>query len=116
MTLISNTCITGTHPLPWRLSKEAINTIDERVRNIIYPHGIPGVADGQNSFFKDMGRVWRTADRLVALLAVLPTVLRDYIPPVRAGIRKLIWGLKILEGRCISGVDAYHLKCEPGYH
>ena len=113
---VSFTNNAGTHPLPWRLTKEAMDVVDRRVRNIVYPHGIPTVADANNSFVKDMGRVWRTRDRLVALLTVLPTASRGYIPALRAGIRKLVWGLKLLEGRCMTVNEAHESNCEAGCH
>ena len=87
---ISSTVCIGTHPLPWQLSPTAIKVIDDRVKKIVYPHNVASVANEQDSFFTDAGRVWKANDRLVAFLAVLPTVLRDYVPHVRAGISHLI--------------------------
>ena len=70
---------TGTKPLPWRLTKNASIEIDERIRSIVYPHGINGCSKGDSSFLRKSGRTWRTAEKLTALLCILPTVLRDYV-------------------------------------
>ena len=59
-------------------------------------------------------RSWRAADRILALLVILPTVLRDYLPALRAGIRKFVWGLRILRGRCINGAEAYEFGVTAG--
>ena len=44
----------------------------------------------------------------------MTTALRGYVPIVRSALRKLIWGLRILEGRCISGNEAVALNVQPG--
>ena len=97
---------TGIEPLPWRLTTEAIEVIDARVINIIYAHGMPACSKEGSSFFKNMNRVWRSADKLVAFLRILVTVLRDYVPEVRAALRKFVWGLKLLQGRRVSHAEA----------
>ena len=61
-----------------------------------------------------MNRVCRSADKLVAFLVILTTALRGYVPEFRAGLRKLIWGLRILQGRCISGEEAFQLNVPKG--
>lgn len=98
--------LAGDAPLPWRLTKESIKRIEERIKNIIYPHGIDGCSNDDGSFINGF-RSWRAADRILALFVILPTVLRDYIPELRAGIRKFVLGLRILQGRCINGKEAY---------
>ena len=100
--------------MPWRLTREAVEKIDDRVRNIVYPHGINGCSKDGSSFLRKSGRTWRTADKLTALLTILPVVLRDYVPKVRAGVRKVILGLRILEGRCVNSDEAARLGVQGG--
>ena len=108
----ARTRASGSKPLPWRLQKKAIDEADKRVRNIVYPHGTNGCSKDGASFFK--GSLWRTAEKLTALLIILTTSIRDYIPAVRTGLRKLIWGLRILEGRCVNANEAIHVNVQPG--
>ena len=63
---------------------------------------------------KDMNRVRTSAQKIFSLMNILTTVLKDYVPEVRHGLRKLVWGLKILEGRCISSNEAEKLNIHPG--
>ena len=103
----------GDAPLPWRLTKQAVARIESRIKNIVYPHGIDGCSNDDGSFINGV-RSWRAADRILALLVILPTVLRDYIPELRAGIRKLVLGLRYLKGRCINGAEAFEFGITPG--
>ena len=105
---------TGCKPLPWRLSEDAINRLDQRVRNIVYPHNTNGCSKEGSSFFKKSGRAWRTAEKIMALLNILPTALRDYVPTVRTALRTLVWGLRLLEGRCLSANEARSMGVLPG--
>lgn len=106
--------MSGCTPLPWRLTDKGIAEVDKRVCNIVYPHGVNGCSKDDNSFLKKSGRTWRTADKLTALLYILPTVLRGFVPAVRAGLRKLIWGLRVLEGRCINEVEGARMNVHAG--
>ena len=36
------------------------------------------------------------------------------MPTVREGFKKVIWGLRILQGRCINVIEAVKLKVQPG--
>ena len=47
-------------------------------------------------------------------MVVLTTSIRDYVPALRDGLRKVVWGLRILSGRCLSGVEAISLGIDPG--
>ena len=38
--------------------------------------------------------------------------MRGYVPEVRDGLRKLIWELKILEGRCVNAAEACRLNIQ----
>ena len=79
----------------------------------MYPHGIDGCSNDDGSFINGF-RSWRAADRILALLVILPTVLRDYIPELSAGVRKFVVGLRLLQGRCINGAEAFEFGITPG--
>ena len=99
--------------LPWRLTPGAQDVVNRRVSNIIYPHYTPVCGLGDETFIKRTG-CWRTASKLIALLVILVPVLRGYVPKFRAGLRKLIHGLKILEGQVYSVDEARALNLDPG--
>lgn len=99
----------GTGALPWRLTKEAIKVIDARIENIVYPHGPAGCSKDGAGFMKNLNRARRISQKLLGLLTILPTVLRDYVPEVREGIRKFVLGMKLLEGRCVNAMEAMEL-------
>ena len=100
-------------PLPWRLTRDAQDVINDRVANIIYPHYTPVCGLGGESFIKRTG-CWRTASKLIALCVILVPALRGYVPELRAGARKFVHGLKILEGQVYSIDEAKTLNLDPG--
>ena len=51
---------------------------------------------------------------MLALLVILPTVLRDFVPELRAGLRKFVWGMRILQGRCFNSSQAMEAGIVPG--
>lgn len=106
--------IAGTGKLPWRLTPEAIEVIDARIRSIVYPHGLAGCSKDGASFIKNLNRARRISQKLLAFLVLLPTVLQDYVPELRKGIRKFVLGLKILEGRCLNARECVEHNVEIG--
>ena len=113
----------GCKPLPWRLSVHAAQEVDRRVCNIVYPHGVNGCSKDDVGFLLKSGRTWRTADKLTALLCILPTVLRGYVHAVRVGVRKVIWALRILQvhthtrahnARCTNTITHLHTHTRRG--
>lgn len=100
-------------PLPWRLSAEAQEIVNKRVAGIIYSHYTPVCGLDDETFIKRTG-CWRTASKLIALCVILVPALRDYVPAFRAGLRKLILGLRILEGQTYSVNEARALNVGPG--
>ena len=87
-----------------------MNVIDARVERIVYPHGPAGCSKEGAGFFKNLNRARRMSQKLLAFLVILPTVLRGYVREVRTGLRKLILGLRLLEGRCVNAQEARDLN------
>lgn len=102
------------NPLPWRLSDVARNIINKRALNVVYPHYTPMCNIPDDSFINGSG-CWRTASKLVAFLVLLVPTLRGFVPKFRAGLRSLIWGIRILEGRTLSVQQANALNLESGF-
>ena len=101
-------------PLPWRLTPLARKIVNERLLRISYPHYTPVCHTGSDSFINRAG-CWRTASKLIAFLVLLVPALRGFVPKFRAGLRSLIWGLRILEGQTISVTEADTLHLERGF-
>lgn len=89
---------TGKGLLPWRLSPLALSVADKRVLNIVYPRYTPSCSKDGASFWKNANRVWRTADKLLAFLVIMPTSMRGLGVSSFPGIRRLVHGLRLLEG------------------
>ena len=104
----------GKRPLPWRLSKRVLMLLDQRTLNIVYPRYTPSCSRDGQSFWLNPNRVWRTADKIVAFLVIMPTSMRGCGLPVRIAIRRLVYGLRLLEGQCVSETRALALHVEPG--
>ena len=78
-----------------------------------HPHP-PSTTLQHTPFPQKSGRVWRTSEKLTALLVILPTVLRGFVPAVRKGLNKVILGLRILQGRCVNGTEAAKMRVHQG--
>ena len=101
------------NPLPWRLTPAARQVVNNRALRVCYPHYTPLCSIDSDSFINGAG-VWRTANKLLALMVLLVPLLRGYLPAVRLGLRSLIWGIRILEGQTISVNEADALHVERG--
>ena len=58
------------NPLPWRLSKDACTLMDQRVRNIRWPHGLTRCCKGEFSFWIKPEAFWRTSQRVLAFQVI----------------------------------------------
>ena len=97
--------------LPWRLTDLARAIVNQRLLNVSYPHYTPVCNIPGTSFINGAG-IWRTANKLIAFLVLLVPALRGFVPKLHAGLRSLIWGLRILEGQTLSVNEAGELKVE----
>ena len=102
------------NPLPWRLNDVAREIVNQRILRVSYPHYTPTCNIDKDSFINRAG-IWRTASKLVAFLILLVPSLRGFVPKLHAGLRSLIWGLRILEGKVISVNEADKLGVERGF-
>ena len=102
-------------PLPWRVSLEAFNEVDRRIRAMVYPHNTERVInkDGR-SFLRLTEASNKHSKKILALLVILPTVLRGFIQALRRGLRLFVLGLRMLEGQVHSFNECRRLGVEPG--
>ena len=102
------------NPLPWRLTDRGREIVNERLMRISYPHYTPVCSIDDDSFINRAG-IWRSANKLIAFLVLLVPSLRGLVPKFRAGLRSLIWGIRILEGQPISVKEADALGVDRGF-
>ena len=98
-------------PLPWRLSPQAKETVNRRATTLCYPHYTPVCHVGKDSFFNRAG-CWRTASKLLAFLVLLVPLLFGFVKPFREGLRRVVYGLRILQGQTCSFNEAKSLNLE----
>ena len=96
-------------PLPWRLSPKARVVVNKRAATLCYPHYTPVCHIGKDSFIKGTG-CWRTASKLICFLVILVPILRGFVTTFRAGLRRVVYGLRILEGQSCSANEAVSLN------
>lgn len=78
--------------LPWRLTPEELVVVDKCVRRIVYPQHCETVGTTLKSFWRDTAATWKMSQRLLTLLIIIPTCLRDYVPRLHRVILTLVWG------------------------
>lgn len=100
--------------LPWRLSREAFDEVDRRVLRMVLPHNTEAVTKQGRTFLRFTNASNKTSKKLLALLVILPTVLRGYIQPLRRALRLLVLGLRMLDGQVHSYNECIRLGVEPG--
>ena len=101
-------------PLPWRLSAEAFQEVNRRVRAMVYPHNTERPIKKGKTFLNYTAAAKKMKVTHLVLLVILPTVLRDYIQPFRRGLRLFVLGLRMLEGQVHSYNTCVRLGVEPG--
>ena len=78
-----------------------------------YGPSLFGCIPAGQSFLRSTSATKKTAEKILALLVVLPTVLRHYIRQLRRGICLLVLALRMLEGQVHSYNECRRLGVEP---
>lgn len=99
------------HPLPWQLSPAAHSVVNTRAVELCYPHYTPVCHIGNDSFLNRTG-CWRSASKLLCFLVILVPILSGYVTTFRTGLRRVVHGLRILEGRTCSVNEAATMNME----
>ena len=105
--------LTPSH-LPWRLTREAFEEVDRRIVSMIFPHNTERVTKDGKSCLRAPAATCKTSKKLIMLLYVFPTVLRDYVQPLRRGLRTVVLALRMLDGQVHSFNECQRLNIEPG--
>ena len=100
--------------LPWRLSRTAFDQVDRRVLRMVFPHNTESLVKDGRTFLQYSNASNKTSKKLLALLVVLPTVLRGHVQALRRGLRLVVLGLRMLEGQVHSYNECIRLGVEPG--
>ena len=85
-------------PLPYRLTRAQITTLDRRMSLLLWPHYIERLYYDGHSFWTHPSRMWKMRRKLRLLYYILPTQIRDQIPPVRHALYTFVWAMRRLEG------------------
>ena len=103
----------GGAPPPWRLTAAQVNLMDARVKSMWWPHYADKLAWKGHSFWKRTDRIWKAKHRLLALLSVLPTCLRGFVPHSHLALVHVVDSCRQLEGACMSLRQAIDLNICP---
>ena len=100
--------------LPWRLTPEEIKILDDRMSHVTWPHHCDPLYYGGYSFWVKPNRLWKTNRKVLLLLFILATQIRDKVPRLRTALFLLIWALRRLDGQVYSWDDARRMNILPG--
>jgi len=99
---------------PWRLLRDEVRLLDEKVRSIWTPHYVEPLSRDGHSFFTHSDRMWKCKHKATILMVLLPTLLEDLVPAVHEAILLLVWALRRLDGQVVSVEEAVRLGVTPG--
>ena len=99
---------------PWRLTKDQVNLMDERVRRMWWPHYTDLLTRDGASFWKKPDRMWKAKHKWFCLMTILPTCLNGYVAALHMSLLYIISALKSLMGQLYSAIEALERGEEPG--
>lgn len=99
---------------PWRLSKDAVKTVDRRVCRMWWPHYVDKLCRDNHSFWTRSDRMWKATHKHYALMVILPTCLHGFVPAVHTALLTIVDALRRLDGEVISIAEALRRGVEPG--
>ena len=102
--------------LPWRLTREQVQMLDERVRRMWWPHYRDKLHSKGFSFWKKTKNCWKSKHKLTILLVLLPTLLCGCVPAVHRAIMKIVFALRRLDGLVLSLAEAKKRGVQPESH
>ena len=102
--------------LPWRLGKDDIAILDQRVRDMMWPHYMDILLKKGVSFWRKSETCPKCKDKSYIFLVLLPTLLRGFVPSVHRAILTLVYGLRLLDGQVVSAAEAEEIGVMAGSH
>ena len=85
-------------PLPYRLASAQITMLDRRMGRLVWPHYVERLHYKGHSFWTRPSRIWKMRRKLRLMYYILPTQIRDQVPPVRHALNTFVWAMRRLEG------------------
>ena len=101
-------------PLPWRLTRENLRVVDRRILDMYWPHGTHRLGKNGYSFFIKSCRAWKSRDKMMIFMVLLPTCLRGFVTALHQAILQLVYALRRLEGQVLSINQAKQVGVMPG--
>ena len=93
-------------PLPWRLTREQLRFLDDRLSRVVWPHYVERLYYKGFSFWLKPNRMWKARRKYRLLYFMLVTQLRDQVPAVSHALETFVWAMRRLEGQVYSLEDA----------
>ena len=100
--------------LPWRLTRDAFEEVDRRIVSMVFPQHTERVTKNGKSCFRLGAATCKTSKKMIMLLYILPTVLRDYVQAFRRGLRFIVLAIRMIDGQVYSFNKCQRLNVEPG--
>ena len=98
----------GNGPLPYRLTRAQIKVLDDRMGLLLWPHYVERLYYEGHSFWTHPSRMWKMRRKLRLLYYILPTQIRDQVPPVRHALYTFVWAMRRLEGCWLWNTVQYY--------
>ena len=86
-------------PLKWRLTKEQVELLDERMGRVCWPHHVDRINYRGCSFWAKRSRLWKTHRKIILFYFIQATQLRYQLPRLHVALFKVIWALRRLGGQ-----------------
>lgn len=100
--------------LPWRLTQVDRLELDRQMLRLKWPHHLDLIAYRGFSFWQKPNRLWKIKRKITTLYYILPTVIRNKVPPLRNAIQAFVWAMRRLIGQVHSHDEAVGLGITPG--
>ena len=101
-------------PFPWRLTNAQRMLLDARMSTLIWPETIEKLYYNGASFWQKPNRIWKAIRKVKLLYFILPTQLRDQVPPIRKALNIFVWSMRRMLGQVHSYEEASEMKILPG--
>ena len=89
-------------PPPWRLTPSQRKLMDRRVKSMWWTHYCDKLAWKGHSFWMKTDRIWKAKHKILCLLTILPTCLRNFVKATHLAILHIVDALRQLEGQFVA--------------
>ena len=99
---------------PWRLSRDDVEALNERMKRVLWPHYVDCLSYRGFSVWKKFSRIWKTRRKMMFFLYLLPTQLRGFVPTYYKAMCLFVFALRRLAGQVHSHQNASNMGILPG--